>query len=266
MPPSTRPGHAINFAEPPPASHRPVWDNQAGRCSFYRVFSSLPPASSSPSPSAWGLLQQSPSSQYHLPQHLPVNHLPRPAAEIRRRKMVAGGLCRAWGPPGIFSQWVWSVWVAAVLGYQIPPRLNPKPRPTSCPALRRWASLAPLLGPLAGELGGSPWRRRLQIVSGEEPLLAPVAATTPLRGGCFGGGKRLVQGLVRHWKGNPPCPPARESRVWGAYCTTPVKGGGGSELGLCPSLALGKACPLSEPLCPHFFFLILINLFVCIGS
>lgn len=70
--------------------------------------------------------------------------------------MVAGGLCRAWGPPGIFSQWVWLVWVVAVLGYQIPPRLSPKPRPTSCPALRRWASLAPLLGPLAGELGGEP--------------------------------------------------------------------------------------------------------------
>lgn len=58
----------------------------------------------------------------------------------------------------------WLVWVAAVLGYQIPPRLSPKPRPTSCPALRRWASLAPLLGSLAGGLGGSPWWRRLQAI------------------------------------------------------------------------------------------------------
>ena len=143
---------------------------------------------------------------------------------------------------------------------------EPQTPPHFLPGPAEMGFAGPTAEPFGWELGGSPWRRRLQIVSGEEPLLAPVAATTPLRGGCFGGGKRLVHGLVRHWKGNPPCPPARESRVWGAYCTPPVKGGGGSELGLCPSLALGKACPLSEPLCPHFFFLILINLFGCIGS
>lgn len=158
----------------------------------------------------------------------------------------------------------WLVWVAAVLGYQIPPRLSPKPRPTSCPALRRWASLAPLLGSLAGGLGGSPWWRRLQAVSGEEPLLAPVATTTPLRGGCLGGGKRLVQGLARHWKGNPPRPrelgfggPAahRQSRV--VVVPSLVVASHWPWAKLVPSLSL---CVLTS------FFKILINLFGCIGS
>lgn len=49
-----------------------------------------------------------------------------------------------------------------------------------------------------------------------------------------------------------PAPP-EGARVWGACCTQAVKGGGGSKLGRCLSLALGKTCPLSKPLCPHFF-------------
>ena len=134
-------------------------------------------------------------------------------------------------------------------GVPDPTSLSPKPRPTSCPTLRRRASLAPLLGPLAGRLGGSPWWGRLQAVSGEEPLLAPVATTTPLRGGCLGGGKRLVQGLARHWKGNPPC--SREPGFGGPAAHRVV---------VVPSLVFASHWPraklVSSPsLCPHFFFL-----------
>lgn len=98
------------------------------------------------------------------------------------RGLAGSGTPRHLLPVGCF------VWVAAALGYQIPPRPSPKPRPTSCPALRRWAPLAPLLGPLVVRLGAAP-AGRLQAVSGEELLPAPVAATTPPRGGCLGGGR-----------------------------------------------------------------------------
>ena len=105
LPPPTG-GCSFNFAEPP-SSLPLACLGQSSRCSFYGVFSSPPPASSSPVPTAQAL---STVSQYPPPppprRHLPVDHVPRPAAKIKRRKVVARGVRRARGPPGIFSQWV----------------------------------------------------------------------------------------------------------------------------------------------------------------
>ena len=101
-------------------------------------------------------------------------------------------------------------------------------------------------------------------MSGEEPLLAPVATTTPLRGGCLGGGKRLVQGLARHWKGNPPRP--RELGFGGPAAHRQ------SRVVVVPSLVVASHWPWaklvpSPSLCVlTSLFLILINLFGCIGS
>lgn len=50
----------------------------------------------------------------------------------------------------------WWVWLAAVVGYQIPPRWAPNSTPLPARPCRRWAPLAPLLGPWAVSLGGGP--------------------------------------------------------------------------------------------------------------
>lgn len=149
-------------------------------------------------------------------------------------------------------------------GVPDPTSAEPQTPPHFLPSPAEMGFAGPTAGLFGWRAGGSPWWRRLQAVSGEEPLLAPVATTTPLRGGCLGGGKRLVQGLARHWKGNPPRPrelgfggPAahRQSRV--VVVPSLVVASHWPWAKLVPSLSL---CVLTS------FFKILINLFGCIGS
>lgn len=121
-------------------------------------------------------------------QHQPVSHVPRPPAEIRkRRKVVAHSAWRSPGPPGIFPSGVVGLGSSSP-GVPDSTSAAPKPRPTSCPALPEMGSNGPTAGPLqlwAGGGGAAPVTV-LQARSGEKPLPAPVA-TIPLRGGCWVG-------------------------------------------------------------------------------
>lgn len=129
------------------------------------AFPNSPPAGSSPLPS-WPPFPL-PVPSLHLPQspppstqQQPVSHIPRPvprpAAEIKRRKVVASEAWRTPGPPGIFSLWVGSSGLqqswgtrSHLSGPQTPPHFLPSPAGDwlhwpHCWALQRQARGQPL--------------------------------------------------------------------------------------------------------------------------
>lgn len=93
-----------------------------------------------------------PHTPPRTPQHQPASHIPRPTAEIRKkRKMVARSAWRTPRPPGISPSGLVSLGCS---GPSVPDSTSagPKPRPTSCPALPEMGSD----GPTAGLFGCGP--------------------------------------------------------------------------------------------------------------
>lgn len=203
--PSMWPRTALQLRRAPsglPSDLRPTWDSQADRCSFFRGLPSTAPhhlaGSSPPTPSA--LLSAralSPASSPPLaPQHQPVSHVPRPTAEIRkRRKIVAHGTWGTPGPPGISPGGLVSLGCSSP-GVPDSTSLAPSPAPLPAQPRRRWAPMAPLLGPSAVGPGAAP-AGVLQAPSGEKPLPAPVAAIPP-RGGCWVGERDQFTAWLGH--------------------------------------------------------------------